>query len=46
VLDAAKHLESLGHTVEEVQIPDEAQSLPSDEGVSRRRSRPASPSRC
>jgi amidase len=30
VLDAAKHLESLGHTVEEVQIPDEARSLPSD----------------
>jgi amidase len=30
VLDVAKHLESLGHTVSEVQLPPEAQSLPSD----------------
>jgi len=30
VLDVARHLESLGHTVEEVQIPDEAQPLPAD----------------
>jgi amidase len=30
VLDAARLLESLGHTVEEVEIPDEAHSLPED----------------
>lgn len=30
VLDVAKHLESLGHTVTEVALPLEAQSLPSD----------------
>jgi amidase len=30
VLDVAKHLESLGHSVSEVQLPAEAQSLPSD----------------
>ncbi len=30
VLDVAKHLESLGHRVEEVQIPREANSLPAD----------------
>lgn len=30
VLDAAKLLESLGHTVEEVEIPEEAYSLPED----------------
>ncbi len=30
VIDAAKHLESLGHTITEVQLPAEAQSLPSD----------------
>lgn len=30
VLDTAKHLEALGHTVEEVEIPPEAHSLPDD----------------
>ncbi|HEX2675749.1 MAG TPA: amidase [Polyangiales bacterium] len=30
VLDVAKHLESLGHTVSEVQLPEEARTLPSD----------------
>jgi amidase len=30
VLDTAKHLEALGHTVSEVQLPNEAESLPSD----------------
>jgi amidase len=30
VLDVAKHLESLGHTVSEVQLPAEARTLPSD----------------
>lgn len=30
VLDVARHLESLGHTVEEIRIPSAIQSLPSD----------------
>ncbi len=30
VLDVAKHLESLGHTVSEVQLPEEARTLPAD----------------
>jgi amidase len=30
VLETAKHLESLGHTVSEVALPDEARSLPAD----------------
>lgn len=30
VLDVAKHLESLGHSVSEVQLPEEAKTLPAD----------------